>query len=331
MSCRERALGRRRIGARARIAQPFVARIIGALPVSWGYAEDRGNTTETKRKVNATMSTSETIARLRRKHGLTQEELAAKLYVTRQAVSRWERGEVVPGIDMLKLIAIALDEPVMRLLDAPERYCQSCGMALAPTDFGTDADGAPNGHYCKWCYEQGEYTYETTMDDMIEDCAPRLAQNTGMSLDEAVSLMGAILPTLKRWSAVHSNEMRFGAEARERYGNAAVDAANEKLMGMTEAEWSTREELESAIIGQLAVAMATGDARSAEAAKLASMHTQWIKMSWGNGAYSPEAHRALAQTYPADARFADYYDSRAGAGAAAFLAAAIEENVRLAE
>ena len=50
------------------------------------------------------MKLNETIAKARKRKGLTQEQLAQKLYVTRQAVSRWERGEVVPGIDMLKLI-----------------------------------------------------------------------------------------------------------------------------------------------------------------------------------------------------------------------------------
>ena len=89
------------------------------------------------------------------------------------------------------------------------------------------------------------------MDAMIEDCAPRLAENTGMSRDEAVSLMGAVLPHLKRWSAVHANEMSYGKEARERYGDAAVDAANERLLGMSEAEWSAKETLEQAIIEQL--------------------------------------------------------------------------------
>lgn len=152
------------------------------------------------------MAINETIARLRKAHGLTQEQLAAKLFVTRQAVSRWERGEVVPGIDMIKLIATVLDEPLSGLIEFPEHYCQSCGMILEPGQYGTDANGKPNDHYCKWCYDKGEYTYETTMEAMIEDCAPRLAQNTGMSPDEAVSLMGAVLPTLKRWSAVHANE-----------------------------------------------------------------------------------------------------------------------------
>lgn len=145
------------------------------------------------------MAFSEKLIELRKSRGLTQEGLAEKLYVTRQAVSRWERGEVVPGIDMMKLIAAVTDEPLMHLLELPEHYCESCGMLLTPDDCGIGADGAKTDHYCKWCYDQGKYTYETTMEAMIEDCAPRLVENTGMTLDEAVSLMGAILPHLERW------------------------------------------------------------------------------------------------------------------------------------
>ena len=147
------------------------------------------------------MAFAEKLADARKSHGLTQEELASRLFVTRQAVSRWERGEVVPGIDMMKLISTVLDEPLEHLLEMPERYCQSCGMILTPDDCGTDANGGVNEHYCKWCYQDGSYTYETTMDAMIEDCAPRLAENTGMTQDEAVSLMGAVLPMLERWRA----------------------------------------------------------------------------------------------------------------------------------
>ena len=145
------------------------------------------------------MSFSKRLIAIRHAHGLTQEELATKLYVTRQAVSRWERGEVTPSIDMMKLIASVTGEPLAHLIEMPEHYCESCGMILTPDSYGTDKDGKKTEDYCKWCYDRGEYTHETTMDDMIEDCAPRLAKNTGMSLDEAVSLMGAVLPQLERW------------------------------------------------------------------------------------------------------------------------------------
>lgn len=45
----------------------------------------------------------------------------------------------------------------------------------------------------------GAYTYETTMDEMIEECAPRMAEAMGWTVDESASLLGAVLPTLKRW------------------------------------------------------------------------------------------------------------------------------------
>ena len=51
------------------------------------------------------MKVSEAIAKARKDAGLTQEQLAGRLYVTRQAVSRWETGESEPGIDMRKAIA----------------------------------------------------------------------------------------------------------------------------------------------------------------------------------------------------------------------------------
>lgn len=184
------------------------------------------------------MAFAEKLIAVRRAHHLTQEQLAAKLFVTRQAISRWERGEVTPGIDMMKLVAAVTGEPLSHLLEMPEHYCQSCGMILTPDDCGTDATGATTDHYCKWCYDHGKYTYDTTMEAMIEDCAPRLAQNTGMSLDDAVSLMGAVLPQLERWRTVQENEERYGAEARARYGDEAIDAANEALLDMDPQTWN---------------------------------------------------------------------------------------------
>ena len=147
------------------------------------------------------MATKDALVQARKEAGLTQEELARKVYVTRQAVSRWETGETTPSIDMAKLIAIALDVPVMRLLDLPqESSCQCCGTPFSVPDMpkGTDADGTENPDYCKWCFDDGKFT-GATMDDVIEQSAPYLAQVAGMSLDEAVSFMGALLPTLGRW------------------------------------------------------------------------------------------------------------------------------------
>ena len=147
------------------------------------------------------MTIKEALPAIRKEKGMTQEELAAKVYVTRQAVSRWETGETTPSIDMAKLLASVLDVPVMRLLDLPqEPACQCCGtpFSVPNMDKGTDADGTENPAFCKWCYDGGEFA-DATMDEVIEKSAPYLVQATGMSLDEAVSFMGALLPTLDRW------------------------------------------------------------------------------------------------------------------------------------
>ena len=50
------------------------------------------------------MDTKDVILELRTKKGLSQDELAEKLYVTRQAVSRWENGETIPNTETLKLL-----------------------------------------------------------------------------------------------------------------------------------------------------------------------------------------------------------------------------------
>ena len=73
------------------------------------------------------MILKDVLSTLRRERGLTQEQLAKRLFITRQAVSRWETGETAPGIDMIKLIARELDVPVTQLLEMPDHYCQSCG------------------------------------------------------------------------------------------------------------------------------------------------------------------------------------------------------------
>lgn len=149
------------------------------------------------------MTIKDVLPQLRQEKNLTQQELAAKLFVTRQAVSRWENGETTPSIDMAKLIATVLDVPVMRVLDLPqEPSCQCCGtpFSVPNMDKGTNADGTENPDYCKWCYDNGEFA-NATMDDVIEKSAPYLMQATGVTLDEAVSFMGALLPSLKRWKA----------------------------------------------------------------------------------------------------------------------------------
>lgn len=59
---------------------------------------------------------NENIKTIRKSKGLSQEELAVKLNVVRQTVSKWEQGLSVPDADMLILISEVLDTPVSTLL-----------------------------------------------------------------------------------------------------------------------------------------------------------------------------------------------------------------------
>lgn len=147
------------------------------------------------------MPLKDRLSRLRKKRGLSQEELAAKLFVTRQAVSRWENGHTTPSIDTLKLIAYVLNIPTFHLIEIPDQLCHSCGMALLDEQqLGSTAEGLPSPDFCTWCYSNGEYIQKVDMEQMIEDCAPRLAHDAHLSLDEAVSLMAVLLPHLRRWN-----------------------------------------------------------------------------------------------------------------------------------
>ena len=83
------------------------------------------------------------------------------------------------------------------------KFCQSCGMPLGPgTAHGTEADGSASGDYCSYCYQDGKFVGEMTMEEMINFCAPMMAQATpGMTEDQAKAQMHQFFPMLKRWRA----------------------------------------------------------------------------------------------------------------------------------
>jgi len=83
-----------------------------------------------------------------------------------------------------------------------DEYCQSCGMPMGATNgmYGTNADATKNSDYCKFCFENGVFAVNCTMDEMIEFCVPHMTNNNaGMSTDEARKMMRVFFPTLKRW------------------------------------------------------------------------------------------------------------------------------------
>ena len=107
------------------------------------------------------MDTKDIILELRTKKGLSQDELAEKTYVTRQAVSRWENGETIPNIETLKLLSKLFDVSINTLLGSPrEMICHCCGMSLDDATTSKEIDGIFNEEYCKWCYTDGEFTLD---------------------------------------------------------------------------------------------------------------------------------------------------------------------------
>ena len=144
------------------------------------------------------MDTKDVIYELRSKSGLSQDELAEKVYVTRQAVSRWENGDTVPNTETLKLLSRLFNVSINTLLGSPRQLiCQCCGMPLEDSIIGTDRDGALNEDYCKWCYADGSYTY-SDMDELIDVCIPHMAEQ-GFSEEQARAYMKQKLPELDYW------------------------------------------------------------------------------------------------------------------------------------
>ncbi len=145
------------------------------------------------------MDTKQVILELRTQKGMSQDELAEKVFVSRQAVSRWENGETVPNTETLKLLSKVFDVSINTLLGSPRKLiCQCCGMPLEDDDIiGHNHDGSFNEDYCKWCYADGTYTYND-MDDLIEVCVKNMVSEN-FTEEQARSYMKELLPTLDYW------------------------------------------------------------------------------------------------------------------------------------
>ena len=144
------------------------------------------------------MNTKEVLLELRTKNGLSQDELAAKVFVTRQAVSRWETGETVPNTETLKLLSNLFHVSINTLLGSPQKLiCQCCGMPLEDEIIGKNKDGTLNENYCRCCFADGTYTY-SNMDDLIDVCV-RSMVGENFSEEQARAYLKQTLPRLDYW------------------------------------------------------------------------------------------------------------------------------------
>lgn len=91
-----------------------------------------------------------------------------------------------------------------------QKICQSCGMPLTEEILGTNADGTKNEEYCVYCYKDGAFTGDFTMEQMAEYCSMFVEEynkNAGQNLTacQYKDVLLQFYPTLKRWKGDDAN------------------------------------------------------------------------------------------------------------------------------
>ncbi len=144
------------------------------------------------------METKDVILSLRTKRGLSQSELAERVHVTRQAVSRWETGETTPNAETLKLLSKLFDVSINTLLGAPKQLiCQCCGMPLEDGILSREPDGTINEDYCRWCYTDGKFAY-SSLESLTEFLVGHMAGEQWPE-DQVRAFCETQLPRLEHW------------------------------------------------------------------------------------------------------------------------------------
>ncbi len=145
------------------------------------------------------MEAKDVLLKLRTERGLSQNALAEKLFVTRQAVSRWERGDTLPNPETLKLLSKLYDVSINTLLGSPRTLiCQCCGMPLDDTTISREPGGAFNEDYCKWCYTDGKFAY-SSLEELLAFLVPHMS-NDAWPPEQVRAYLADMLPKLKHWA-----------------------------------------------------------------------------------------------------------------------------------
>ena len=153
------------------------------------------------------MEPKEVLYTLRTKNGLSQDALAEKLFVTRQAVSRWENRDTVPNTKTLKTLSNLFD--VSTLLGSPRQLvCRCCGMPLEDASLSKEPDGTFNEAYCKWCYADGQFAY-TNLENLINFLVSHMA-NEANPPTQMCAYLETLLSTPEHWK----NDKRLSSPFR---------------------------------------------------------------------------------------------------------------------
>ena len=146
------------------------------------------------------MEIKDILKNLREKKGFTQEQMAERVRVTRQAVSRWETGETQPNTDTLKLLSHEFDVSINTLLGSPRQLvCQCCGMPLSEDSLiSKETDGTYNEDYCKWCYTDGKFVYQSK-ESLIDFLVSHMPNPDHLGDQERRAQFELFLSQLKHW------------------------------------------------------------------------------------------------------------------------------------
>lgn len=121
--------------------------------------------------------------------------------------------------------------------------------------------------------------------------------------------------------AVHENEEKYGGEIRAKYGDDEVDAANQKMLNMSEDDYERFKSLGEEIQNLLEEGVTAGvKPDSGEAKRIVGLHKEWLCMTWKK--YTKEMHKGVAGMYACDERFTMHYDAKV-AGCAKLLEQAV--------
>lgn len=146
------------------------------------------------------MQTQNILKRLRETNNLTQEQMAERLMVSRQAISRWENGETQPNTETLKLLSREFNVSINTLLGSPRQLiCQCCGMPLDEDGMiSRGEDGSYHEDYCKWCYSEGEFVYKSKA-SLLDFLVKHMPNPENLEDDVRRGQFDLYLSQLKHW------------------------------------------------------------------------------------------------------------------------------------
>ena len=93
------------------------------------------------------------------------------------------------------------DNNVIEVTGGYHDTCQSCGMKMQESDYGKNSDGSVNKEYCKYCYPDGNFSKDETLEEMVESCIP-FVLDSYPDEDTARASLTKELSGLKRWKKI---------------------------------------------------------------------------------------------------------------------------------